>query len=582
MSMVPINSTAAPKRRKKNHSKTLQSRARGRARGDAFEVVSITSDRALYGEPGNHIAFGSTDQSGGESVAAATPIPIRSVAPADETQPFLEIESQSSNLEAAASDDYACLEDHLAHMGTAGDCFTPDTSENILQSQSSELRAYQLLQDPEPRMLKQEDEEMGAITAIDFDWPSYTPEVWSFGQSPTASSPETVFDFNPEVDIGSAPSVTKYPISDYRLPGLSPIFTDSADGAYADYPQLQQPRLSKNPAVADAFGWPEHASDEIDVILGRHIYDEYQDREPTDQKGAIKPLVSSCGGSDGRLDIFKGSVQISGISSPAQVLAGRKACRKRSSSRDDKGHSRLINCGRPYRDGAGQRLLACPFHKKDPQQHQICSKYTLRRIKDVKQHIYRHHCKPELYCPRCSQSFKCSNERDLHIRESGCILKEVPSFDGAISESQRKELKDCGSRGTSKQEQWTELWKVIFPGVNPPRSPYIENDQAELLSCLRSYWDENADQIISGSLGKRNLESVNCTVIRDSVNALLDRFEAKSTKWDISADGERGGISRQSPASDDWVMLNQFSPRDLDQLSEMDFASPAINSGMNA
>ncbi|RWA07667.1 hypothetical protein EKO27_g7443 [Xylaria grammica] len=334
----------------------------------------------------------------------------------------------------------------------------------------AELRAYQLLQDPEPRVLKQEDEEMGAITAIDFDWPSYTSGVWSFGQSPTASSPETVFDFNPEVDIGSAPSVTKYPISDCQIPGLSPIFTDSADGTYTDYPQLQQPRLSKNPAVADVFGWPEHAiSDEIDVILGRRIYDEYQDREPTDQKGAIKPL-----------------------------------------------------------------------------------------------------------------SFKCSNERDHHIRESGCILKEVPSFDGAISESQRKELKDCGSRGTSKQEQWTELWKVIFPGVNPPRSPYIENDQAELLSCLRSYWDENADQIISGSLGKRNLESVNCTVIRDSVNALLDRFEAKSTKWDISADGERGGISRQSPASDDWVMLNSFSPRDLDQLSEMDFASPAINSGMNA
>lgn len=88
MSMLLIGSSAPPKRREKNQSKTRRSRKNSRDSDKTFENDSIFSEEAFYGDFKNQIAYKSTDQSGDEPVTTATPISTKSVAPTNEPQSF--------------------------------------------------------------------------------------------------------------------------------------------------------------------------------------------------------------------------------------------------------------------------------------------------------------------------------------------------------------------------------------------------------------------------------------------------------------------------------------------------------------
>ncbi|KAI1321876.1 hypothetical protein F5Y16DRAFT_388364 [Xylariaceae sp. FL0255] len=185
--------------------------------------------------------------------------------------------------------------------------------------------------------------------------------------------------------------------------------------------------------------------------------------------------------------------------------------------------------------------FACPFHKRFPVEHQECGKYKLRRIKDVKQHIYRLHCKPELYCPRCFQTFKVIGERDQHVRSGTCTSKEVQKFD--ISDDQKKALKECGIRGTKKQDQWMELWNVVFPKADRPRSPFVDNGQEELMSNLRGYWNKNATNLVTKYINDLSLENSDLSRllkiaphIQHIVDNVLDHFGAVTSDQDFSTE----------------------------------------------
>ncbi|KAJ2982224.1 hypothetical protein NUW58_g6491 [Xylaria curta] len=401
------------------------------------------------------------------------------------------------------------------------------------------------------------------------EYPSSTASpFFSFGCSSTASSPESAFSFSPEVDTNMAVADFSEHWSSPNYPSvlMSQIGTDQA------YTRSPQPIFCTD-FGRNTMSWlAEDPNDGVDIILGSSFHDKFQAQDHQ-KKGETKPST------DNRSAQAECGSTISTILPSASTPQPGKSRGKRSlpgDSTDDGGdQSQPTNCGRVPRDSGGGKPLACPFHKKDPQQYQDCGKYLLRRIKDVKQHIYRLHCKPELNCPRCFQSFKCADERDHHIRKGGCTLKDVPILDSIISEEQKKKLKDCGSRGTSKHQQWMELWSVIFPGAKPPRSPHIDNGQEELLSCLRSYWDENASEIIAKSLGENDLESPNFTGIREVVDSILNHFEAKPTDWDLKNNGKTGVAPQPSPVHGVTVedTPNHLSLQDPDQLSEIDFAS---------
>lgn len=149
------------------------------------------------------------------------------------------------------------------------------------------------------------------------------------------------------------------------------------------------------------------------------------------------------------------------------------------------------------------RSLACPFYKRYPFQHRKCLALSLRRPKDVKQHIYRSHTKPEFYCARCYHIFHSATERDTHWRERLCDRLDGPllfQFQG-ITEDQRKLLNEKSPRDLDAEAQWLQIYGIIFPGSEFPRSAYVGNCLEEMVPLLREKWKRQGYKISARAVG---------------------------------------------------------------------------------
>ncbi|OTA92611.1 hypothetical protein M434DRAFT_387039 [Hypoxylon sp. CO27-5] len=177
----------------------------------------------------------------------------------------------------------------------------------------------------------------------------------------------------------------------------------------------------------------------------------------------------------------------------------------------------------------GKRWFACPWYKKDRWKYRDCGKYELRRIKDVKQHAYRKHMKPEFYCPVCFELFKKASERDEHIQKKSCDSKPDPEFDG-LTEQQRKELNQKANRGKNEAEQWYYMWETIFPNAIRPLSPYLGDDRGELLPVLQNFWTKRGAEIIS-SVQVLLTPKFDPQITQRIVNIIFARLEMELSNW---------------------------------------------------
>ncbi|KAI0119589.1 hypothetical protein F4814DRAFT_412547 [Daldinia grandis] len=197
--------------------------------------------------------------------------------------------------------------------------------------------------------------------------------------------------------------------------------------------------------------------------------------------------------------------------------------------------------GRPRK-----RWLACPWYKKDPLKYSSCAKYKLLRIKDVKQHTYRRHMKPTIYCSACFRVFSRETERDRHTQKKTCIPRDEPEFDG-LSEQQRKELNQSANRGKDDTERWYCMWDMIFPGERRPLLPYLGVGRQELLPLLRSFWNQRHQDIIHNIPQGSSQYKLQPEIIQTVMEAIFDKFEAESLLWDSypneHADDESSGTS---------------------------------------
>lgn len=170
-----------------------------------------------------------------------------------------------------------------------------------------------------------------------------------------------------------------------------------------------------------------------------------------------------------------------------------------------------------------KRPLACPFQRYDPRQHQKCLTFSLQRIKDVKQHIYRCHAKPEYYCASCFQVFDTADERDQHSRQRDCKKLDGPSlpqFEG-ITDIQKKQLNEKSSRTLDVEAQWFHIWSIIFPDRQPPRSVFLGNYLEEMVPLLRETWDRQCPEIMA------NAGEVDQNQLRKAMDKVFDRLEAE-------------------------------------------------------
>ncbi|KAI1118568.1 hypothetical protein F5Y14DRAFT_446929 [Nemania sp. NC0429] len=458
-----------------------------------------------------------------------------------------------------------------AFTGAGNQCFAMHSMQSqIASAQREETNMNQIgstSQTERLGTLSPDEDEKESYATMNLDSCASTPlplSNFGFGHSATVSGQETVFEFRSNMNIDLDLPMGEFPaVGDWFAPGYPSVYAvPSIMGhIYTGASQLQQNEpeawLGQCSICED-----QNTNDWADLILYPQFADRPLNQDYQDQKKSSKLLT------DSGLDMAEYCTVGSTILPSSQGAPLRKASQKGPPLKDDQSdaseHAELLN-GRFSPHSGEEKPLACPFYKRDPKQYAVCGKYKLRRIKDVKQHIYRLHCNPEFYCPRCRLKFECFSERDHHIRDGGCTRIEEPNRDGVISQDQRMKLRDYGSRGTSKHHQWKELWKVVFPGIRPPRSPHVEDSREELMSCLRSYWESNAEDIITGSLGKHDSERWASSLIKDIVSNIFHHFEASNNSWGFATNGEGYRTSQLQLVSEDSTEYTPAtSPRDLD------------------
>lgn len=223
-------------------------------------------------------------------------------------------------------------------------------------------------------------------------------------------------------------------------------------------------------------------------------------------------------------------------------------------------------------------VFACPFQKSDPHKYHRCLKYTLNRIKDVKQHIYRQHTQPPYYCARCYQVFTSTDDRDEHTRRVDCIKRDPPHFDG-ITDDQRNELKKSAPRRKNLEEQWFDVWDVIFPKRPRPQSALIGNYVEEMVPLLRNLWNEKRNEIISDVIETRNERNIDSGLLAEIMGSVFDRFEAEKTRPLPLSGTERTGspdinsfqLPSQSDADFGFDLEAPFDQQEFSQMAVSDF-----------
>ncbi|KAK7702404.1 hypothetical protein SLS64_009696 [Diaporthe eres] len=171
--------------------------------------------------------------------------------------------------------------------------------------------------------------------------------------------------------------------------------------------------------------------------------------------------------------------------------------------------------------------FACPFQKLDSHKYHECLKYELNRIKDVKQHVYRRHKQPDYYCARCFHIFKTADARDEHARSKDCDNLEDPRFEG-ISEDQKNRLNKSSSRGLDPQEQWFEMWDIIFPDEQRPSSAWVGSYMEEMVPLLRSLWNHKNSSILA-KVQKGQAKPLDRGLLNEVVGSIFDCLEVEAS-----------------------------------------------------
>ncbi|KAI0549838.1 hypothetical protein F4679DRAFT_544855 [Xylaria curta] len=121
--------------------------------------------------------------------------------------------------------------------------------------------------------------------------------------------------------------------------------------------------------------------------------------------------------------------------------------------------------------------FGCPFYFHDKEEHQSCLNYKLKRIGDVRQHIWRFHVQPS-HCPRCGIVFPNDinyAQRDTHERQRTCeVTNDVRRCSGATSDQLASMNNAATHRCSSTEERWYVIFEIMFPNAERPPSPYVD------------------------------------------------------------------------------------------------------------
>ncbi|KAK4198009.1 hypothetical protein QBC40DRAFT_256547 [Triangularia verruculosa] len=125
-----------------------------------------------------------------------------------------------------------------------------------------------------------------------------------------------------------------------------------------------------------------------------------------------------------------------------------------------------------------------------------CYRLKLKRIRDLKQHLRRAHCRS--YCVRCGEEFDSAVALGMHQQADEPCLN-IPFHVKWLSVAQQKALTGRAKPRLSLEEQWYEIWDLVFPDQPQPDSPYLNKSISEDLSSFLEFCNQHGQQIIQQS-----------------------------------------------------------------------------------
>ncbi|RMD41703.1 hypothetical protein DV735_g3466, partial [Chaetothyriales sp. CBS 134920] len=230
-------------------------------------------------------------------------------------------------------------------------------------------------------------------------------------------------------------------------------------------------------------------SDEKDILSGFDDNEEYLRQHAGKRKAS------------GRSSYLSGSPTTPSVRSPLQN-ASRRPEGEGNEDGDEEGTS-TPKRPRLGTETNGEKLYACHFCKFDSQrysglntqemQYRHCSSGYWPDISRLKQHLYRVHWRGR-HCNRCYKTFKRPEEMEDHLRESQpCTERECP-FPEKFDDEKFNEIRRKRPRA-SPEEVWYVIYRLLFPGHEPPASPYVDGTTTQHTAAVASTPPDSAVQM---------------------------------------------------------------------------------------
>jgi hypothetical protein len=129
--------------------------------------------------------------------------------------------------------------------------------------------------------------------------------------------------------------------------------------------------------------------------------------------------------------------------------------------------------------------IACPFGLLEPRKYPECLvTYTNANIHELRQHFKRVHSQPE-HCVRCGAEPGSPILLRAHQLED-CDIQ--PFTKEGISLEQWEKLDDASKKNQDPCRKWKEMCGILFPGIQPPDSPFIGPGHEELARAYHRVW----------------------------------------------------------------------------------------------
>ncbi|KXH39653.1 hypothetical protein CSIM01_06708 [Colletotrichum simmondsii] len=237
---------------------------------------------------------------------------------------------------------------------------------------------------------------------------------------------------------------------------------------------------------------------------------------------------------------------------------GKQVQNDGSDSEEDATHPRPSKRSRKTQQHI--KLLACPFGKMSPSKYSACSRFQLKRIRDVKQHLKRKHT-PDDYCNRCLSIFDDEESLTQHVSQPdgfGCQLApEGRTLDG-ITHRQSRDLSRKANAEVSEEQQWFAIWDIVFPRKPRPESAYLDSAFAMQICLFREHCARHAEPLLAqnlraaGLLDERRVaadqEQLLRRVIAESLDSVCDTFST-NTSSDSGIGRSRNSTRNETPAA---------------------------------